>query len=872
MPLISPRALKNYFNSHNTYSLLLSVFLLIPFLGVAQEFQDYDELNVEIIIPRLGTYEIPVAIKDQDAYIAVNPLLDLLQLKNELSDNGTVISGYVIQQSNTFVINSKTNELKIKGEKQSLNPEDYIITPTTLYLKSTLFEKVFDLTTKFNFRSLSIALETEMELPIIKNMRLERARGSMNQVKGAVKPDTTLRRTYPFFKAGMIDWGINTTQQTLGINDNRFNLGIGTMIAGGEANLRLNYSTNVAFTSRNQFYQWRYANNDNSLVKQITAGKIFTGATASLFAPVVGIKFSNTPVINRRSFGTYTISDFTDARWTVELYVNNVLLDFTQADDSGFYSFDVPLMYGNTAIELRFYGPYGEERIEEKYINIPYNFIPVNELEYSLSAGIVEDNENRKFSRFDLNYGLSNSITLGAGAEYLSGIENGEVMPFLNTSIKLAPNLLFTGKYVYNVKAEGLLSFRTPSNLQVDLDYKNYKEGQTAINYNYLEERKISLSSPIKTKYFTAYSRLSINQIVLPTLKFTTAQLLLSGSIMGISTNLTTYGLFNERARHPSIYSILSQSYRLPYKFMFSPQVQYDFSNSELMNMDLELERPFFKQGFFNLSYETNFISNAHTFEVGLRYNFDFAQTSLTSRIGNQNSSFVQSASGSLILDTNTNKILANRTSSVGKAGLTIYPFLDLNANGRKDKLEPGVPGVSFKNSFGKISYNLDGTILRVTDVQPYKEIIMVVDPASLDNIAWRVSNAAISIETSPNYFKPIYIPIQVLGEVAGMVYLKSGNKTKGLGRITVNILNNKGVKITEILTEGDGYFSYLGLEPGKYVAEIDPEQLQKLGYKASPADINFEIEVTEFGDFKDTLEFTLEKIESENEDLIDQE
>ncbi|PAM94542.1 hypothetical protein B4N84_12105, partial [Flavobacterium sp. IR1] len=128
---------------------------------------------------------------------------------------------------------------------------------------------------------------------------------------------------------------------------------------------------------------------ESKLFKQVTAGRIFTRATSSLFAPVSGDQVSNSPMYNRRSFGTYSLNDYTEPRWTVELYVNNILVDFTEADASGFYSFEVPLMYGNTAVSLRHYGPWGEERIEERVINIPYNFVPKNEVEYTLSAGIV---------------------------------------------------------------------------------------------------------------------------------------------------------------------------------------------------------------------------------------------------------------------------------------------------------------------------------------------------------------------------------------------------------------------------------------------------------------------------------------------------
>jgi hypothetical protein len=531
-----------------------------------------------------------------------------------------------------------------------------------------------------------------------------------------------------------------------------------------------------------------------------------------------------------------------------------------QADASGFYTFDVPLMYGNTAVSLRFYGPYGEERIEERNINIPYNFVPKNELEYTLSAGIVENDEMNKFSRLNFNYGLSNSITIGGGAEYLTGVSSGEVMPFVNTSVRFASNFLFSGEYTYGVKGEGLLSYRTPRNFQVDLNYIKYDKDQTAINFNYLEERKISLSTPIRGKNFSMFSRFSINQIIMPNTEFTTAQLLLSGAIMGISTNFTTYGIYNDRVKEPTIYSSLSQTYRLPNKILFSPQVQYDFSRNQFNNLIFELERPVFKSGFLNIAYENNLLRNAHIFEVGLRYMFNFAQTSATSRIGNRNTSFVQSARGSLMLDDNTGYVMSSNRTAMSRAALSIIPFLDYNNNGIKDPMEPSVPGMELKNTSGNLSYNEDKTILRITELQPYIDMLLEIDPVSLDNIAWKISNPKIKIHTIPNQFQEIHVPVIVLGEVAGMVYIKDENGTKGQGRISINILNSNNELVGELLTEGDGYFTYLGLKTGKYKAVIDPEQLENIGYTANPAEIEFTIEQSEFGDIVDDLEFILEK------------
>ena len=318
----------------------------------------------------------------------------------------------------------------------------------------------------------------------------------------------------------------------------------------------------------------------------------------------------------------------------------------------------------------------GQESSEERMLNIPYTFVPRKKLEYTLSAGIVENRTNDRFSRADIHYGVSNKLTVGGGMEFVSETSSGEVMPFVNASASITPALLFTGEYMYGVKSEGLLSYRTSSNLQVDFNYINYNKNQTAINYNYLEERKISFSLPIHSSNFSAYSRFSVDQIILPlNSSFTTAQFLLSGAIFGISTNLTTYGLFHEKINQPTVYATLSQNYRLPFNLLFSPQLQYDFSNGELTNIKLGLERSAFSNGFMNIAFENNFLRNSYNFEIGLRYNFDFAQTSFTSRIGNLNSLFVQSARGSLRLDDRNNFLNAGNQSSVGKGSSYYYSF-----------------------------------------------------------------------------------------------------------------------------------------------------------------------------------------------------
>ena len=228
----------------------------------------------------------------------------------------------------------------------------------------------------------------------------------------------------------------------------------------------------------------------------------------------MGTQITNTPTTYRRSFGFYTLSDYTQPGWIVELYVNNVLVDYVKADDLGFYTFNIPLVYGNTEVSLRFYGPWGEERSSAQNISIPYNFLPANEFEYTVSAGLVEDSSNSFFSRASINYGVNRNITIGGGIEYLSSLSSGSAMPFFKTSINLSSGFLFSGEYDYGVKSKGILSYHSLSDLQFELNYTLYNRNQKAIITDYLEERKAVISMPFKFGDFTIYSRLNIDQTV----------------------------------------------------------------------------------------------------------------------------------------------------------------------------------------------------------------------------------------------------------------------------------------------------------------------------------------------------------------------
>lgn len=856
------------FLSLQSFKSAVFFLLLIPVISKAQTQNNFDEISVTLSVPRIGSWEMPAIISGQSVFLPVKEFFDVLQIKNITSEHADSITGFFINPKAAYVIDRINNKIIYEDKVFDVKPEDIIHLDNGVYIKSDYFGKVFGLECVFNFRSLSIVINTKLELPAIREMQIEQMRKNVTQLRGEKKADTTIKRKFSLFHLGMADWSVINFKQSEGYSYTRATANVGGILLGGEATMYLNYTSGTPFDLQQQYYRWRYVNNDNDAIRQVTAGNIFVQTTASVYGAITGVQITNTPTTYRRSFGTYRLTNTTDPGWTVELYVNNILVNYTKADASGVFTFDVPLMYGSTAVKLKFYGPWGEERTREEYISIPFNFLPVHQFEYSLSAGTVDDYDKSKFSRLNLNYGLGSRITIGSGMEYMSSISKGKVMPFVNASLRLGSNLLVSAEHTYGVRSKAIISYHLPASLQLEIDYTKYVPGQTAIrsglskSNNYLDDKKLMLFMPFRKKNFSGFSRLSLTQLTVPNLKYTTGELLLSALYKGFNTNFTSSIVYSD-PKHPLLYSNLATSFRLVKGVRVTPQAQYEYKENKINMMKCEVEKNLWNKGFMIFGFEKNINYNTNNFSVGFRYNFSFAQTSVSYSQTDGVSSLIESARGSLIYDDKTNYLKLSNQSNVGRGGLVIRPYLDLNCNGKRDHGEPLAPGLKVRINGGHVEHHKKDTSIIITGLDAYTNYYLELDKNSFDNIGWQLKKSTMNIVIEPNHFKLLEVPVSVVGEASGMVYIGSNNILSGLGRIIVNFYNSDSTLAGRTLTESDGYFSFVGLTPAKYYVQVDKSQLIKLNMSSSPM-LPIVIKQSLEGDVVEGLKFILLKNDSE--------
>lgn len=825
----------------------------------AQQETDHEEILVYLRAQEIGGFEIN-AIFDyntNELYLPVTTLFTLLKINQETAPGHDSIKGYFLDENKKYLINFPDREIKLNGQTYDLDPGQMLKTSTGLYLQLPVFGEAFGLFCSFNFRSLSVELKTDHELPAIKEMRLERMRENIMQLHGEITSDTVYHRRYHWYRFGMFEWSANSIQVSNSTSDTRLSSGIGAELFGGETNVFLRYSTREGFKYRNQQYSWRWANNKPRFLRQVKAGRIRPGSISSIYDPLEGIVITNSPTTYRRSFGEYTLTGNTVPGWTAELYVNNVLVDYVTADASGFYSFDVPLVYGSSEVMLKFYGPYGEERTREQTISIPYNFLPKGEMEYIINGGLVSDTAKSLFGRGEINYGISRHVTLGGGYEHLSSIPSKPGIPFSKTSITPFTGLLISAEYAHNVRTSGTVSYRSPSNLLLEFDLSEYTSGQQAINFNYLRQINSSLSVPLRFNSFNGYTRATYRQYVYETLTFHNTELLISGNLGPINANLTTYANWIDGG-DLNINSNLSLAFRLTRNFTIRNQTQIDVINREIFSYRFELEKRLSTKGVISLSYDENLRSDYQSINLSFRYDLPFSQVNLSNRLTREQITTTQGARGSLAFGSGNNYIHTGNRSTIGRGGITIIPFLDLNHNKNRDKGEPTVKGLKVRINGGQILKRGNDEFIRILELEPYTSYLVELDDTGLENIAWQIEDKTLKVFIDPNQFKKLEIPVLPLGEVNGMVYLKNEDMLIGQSRVLVNIFSFNGNPVKQMMSEYDGYFTFLGLSPGVYYAQIDPEQLKELDMTAEPALHKFEIKQLEYGDIVDGIDFII--------------
>src|ERR1700733_13260359 len=100
--------------------LMLAVFVPRHSMAIGDPDLGYEEILVLMNVQGVGSVQIPAAIVNDVAYLAVTDVLDYLKIKNSVSPGMDSITGFLMDPQATFLIDPAHNQIVYQGRKFEL--------------------------------------------------------------------------------------------------------------------------------------------------------------------------------------------------------------------------------------------------------------------------------------------------------------------------------------------------------------------------------------------------------------------------------------------------------------------------------------------------------------------------------------------------------------------------------------------------------------------------------------------------------------------------------------------------------------------------------------------------------------------------------
>jgi hypothetical protein len=92
-----------------------------------------------------------------------------------------------------------------------------------------------------------------------------------------------------------------------------------------------------------------------------------------------------------------------------------------------------------------------------------------------------------------------------------------------------------------------------------------------------------------------------------------------------------------------------------------------------------------------------------------------------------------------------------------------------------------------------------------------------------------------VSVETGPNRFRELDLPILPGGVIEGRVVRETPTGTVPVAGATLRLQRRDTQEVRSLISFSDGAFYLMGVKPGDYELSVDPGDLERLGLTADP-------------------------------------
>ncbi|MBA3678443.1 MAG: hypothetical protein H0W74_13755 [Sphingosinicella sp.] len=805
----------------------------------------------------------------QDPLLPVGELSRLLDLNIDVSPSQGTIAGTIGESARSVTVDLALGLVRAGGKNLPLAPQDTAVTPTDIFIRASVLEKILPVKIIVDTETLEIKLVATEKLPVQSRIERQGRKGGVNSDTGSTDPVLKIESPYLLFAPPAFDIALATGTDT---RSPRFPRRYDVRVAGDL--LYMGYqgylgSDEAAKPSTARLMFERRSPQGNLLgpigATYASAGDVFTPGMALGPRSVGGrgISFTTAKLGETSVFQRITLRGELPIGYDVELYVNDVLRSGQRSPVEGRYEFiDVPLVRGLNVIRLVTYGPRGERSEQSRVVNVGGGQLAKGE--FNLDFGLVQQDqalfdlrspeekavalagEGKMRAVANMAYGVTNGFTLVGGAALYPGFE-GE---------RRAVAILGARGSLFGFAAQADAGRDSRGGRAVALGLAGQPFGISALGRHaeyaggFIDEtlRVFSAARPL-----SRHSELTLDVSLPPIggkiipLSFRaerdgyddggTTWLALARASATIADTLISTGLDFQRETIPAtgttnrLTGNFAASKFVDYKWQLRGVVDYDilpdkalraaaFTASRQVSDRLGIQfgagKTFGKEkdlslqagAFFRLPF------------ADLAFTGDYATAKKDWRVG------VRLAFG-LAFDPGIRNYRATRPGAASGGSAAFHAFIDSDGDGQYDRGESGVPKLTVEGGESKITTNAKGRAF-IPGLGNSISHQLRVGTDDIDNFYISSPPSNVEFASRPGHTIEIPYPLAAVAEVVARVRLNQDGKDIGLAAVRVRLVRDGSAPI-EGTTEFDGSVIFGNVRPGTYRFEIEPEQAAQL-------------------------------------------
>jgi hypothetical protein len=835
---------------------------LLGWSGVAAQQCVPDPMIVELAVGRYVSRTVPAFRCGEEALVPVSQLADLAEIATRPLAGGGI--ELVLQpHDRRITLDPSRPEVKAGRDAVTIGSGDRVVQRGDQFLATRVLAELLETRFSTSWADLSVTLLEADSLPVGRRIRRERAYAAY-QTEAQRGPDLALGMDRARWDGVVLDYTLfAATQDLLG---GSYSTGLGMNLLGGSLEASL-ASTGPMRDGGVRFDgSWTGVWRNHPWVTQLHLGDAL--ATGPRQRTLRGFSLSNLPYLRPALFGNVPFQGGLGPGWQIEAYRGGRLLAIDSADALGRFSLDVPVEYGENPVDFVAYGPFGEVREFNQTYRVLTDVIPARRFEYGLSLGGCRSVTCTANGNVDLRYGLSDRWTIRGGIDQfwrdsLPALSH----PYVGLAGAIANAWALELEAVANAVIRGVARYEPSLALRISTEFNQFATGplQPILTP---DGRRTQWTTNAAVKPFrrrddlwvegsfdriadvignTTSGRLGVSLYqaqfrLAPALRFTRFT-----SEAGITANESFASLNVFSFPFPQLGPVLGT---------VSGRAAWEMDQrGATTTMAGYLARPI--GGAVNLEVGAGWNRGAGT-SLSLYLSTQFpsvrATTSVTvpSRGPATANQFVQ---GSLLYDRGNRQVGFAAGPSVERAGVSGRVFLDRNGDGRWQADEDLLTDVRVIAGYTSVETDESGRY-RIWDLPAFEPTLVTVDSTSLASPLWIPTYGSVSIETAPNRFRTLDIPIVPGGVIEGRLVRASPDGWAPVAGVRLTLVRRGSLDVRELVTFSDGGFYLLGVKPGDYDLTAGEDVLKRLGL--SGESLSFTVPASADGATVDGLELRL--------------